>query len=91
MQWNYPDSNPFSGHTGSWTNALGNVLNGARYLSDIYTQEHLIKSSSCSRINNIFDDATTLGKLNEKEKFDSRYNIAYIWICSLELYIDSSI
>jgi putative DNA methylase len=66
MQWNYSDSNPFSGNTGSWSNALGNVLTGLGFLN-----RSLAGTVGLSReVNVLLDDATLLNKLGPDEKFD---------------------
>ena len=62
MQWNYGDVNPLSRATGSWNNAIENVIEGIEYLVNSV-------SGSPSRVRVLLDDATALSKISN-ERFD---------------------
>ncbi|MGB9704428.1 MAG: DUF1156 domain-containing protein [Pyrobaculum sp.] len=62
MQWNYGDVNPYSKGTGSWNNAIENIISSLSYL--VFST-----SGSPSRVWVLLDDASELSKL-EGGKFD---------------------
>ena len=78
MQWNYGDVNPLSKGTGSWNNALENIIDGLSYLVSAVSggSSNLlsfissnVKIANEKTINVLQDDALVLPKLGE-EKFD---------------------